>query len=272
MEDVDIQYLDYIICGIVFVILACRRVILRHIFLSNVARDDNYKDTLKRMKELSKQIDFLFHYVMSTIVGFLVVYPIYMSFRDEYFDIYTDKLEFDLGIVKPFYIYQIIFYVHELAWLIVAGREEDNDYVAMLIHHSVSITLLVSTFRTEFILSGMCVLFLHDSVDALLSLTLIGVNAKVDMIATPAFLLFALTFFATRIVLIPYELIRKEINLGTQTWYEIYLHICLWVLTAIQVYWFLTVIIKVLIDTIRGESVRDIRDDKIELKDVKKQL
>jgi hypothetical protein len=210
------------------------------------------------INDACKHFDLTLHYILTFILSFKLIYDNYICLRNVYFDCYTNECDLNDSLVNFIYFYQLIFYSHELLRLLVSNDEE-NDFFVMMIHHITAIILLIFSGRTCLKYSGICILFIHDVVDIILNITMFSVDLEFGLISNITFPILYISFIVSRVILIPIELLRKEIYVGIQVDYEIYLHIFLWLLTILQIYW-TTVLTKVLISEIKGEGVHDVRD------------
>ena len=104
-------------------------------------------------------------------------------------------------------------YIHQLLWTEVSR----SDAIEMIVHHIVTISLIVLSFLSKFMRIGAVILLIHDLADVFLE------SAKVfnyiskpegnrwikDVLVDPLFGVFAVTFFITRLVIYPRNILRS---------------------------------------------------------------
>ena len=88
--------------------------------------------------------------------------PGYIFFeKPKYFDMY--------------YLISVAFVITDLIWLLFV-YETQSDYPLMLLHHSVTISLILFSYLTNLSQIGVIVLFLHDATDILVYVVRIVIN------------------------------------------------------------------------------------------------
>lgn len=110
-------------------------------------------------------------------------------------------------LMKTYYLVELGCYLHQIMWTEV----QRLDALEMIVHHVVTILLLVSSHMQSLQRIGVVILFLHDLADIFLELgKCFNYIAKVQRfhawaqpITDILFVLFAVVFFVTRLVLYP---------------------------------------------------------------------
>jgi len=82
-----------------------------------------------------------------------------------------------------------------------------KDFWAMLVHHLVTLTLLISSWRLETTKYGAVIMLLHDAADPLMELAKCSLYAGFEGAANAFFLLFASTFIYLRDYVYPRHII-----------------------------------------------------------------
>lgn len=178
--------------------------------------------------------------------------------------------------VALYYQLELGAYFHQLLWTEISR----SDALEMLLHHAVTIILVVLSFLTNFTRIGTTILLLHDSADVFLE------SAKVFnyISKTPGsdwskpvcdvlFGTFAVTFFVTRLIFFPrhilYSVIFTAHSLyGFSTPYFIFA-VMLTILQLLHIFWFYLIARMVYQLIFTHHVEKDIRsDDEEELNEV----
>jgi hypothetical protein len=77
----------------------------------------------------------------------------------------------------------------------------------MMIHHIVTIFLIVFSYGANFIRVGSLVLLVHDASDVFLELAKLFNYAKCQTLCDIGFVIFAISFFVCRLILFPCRII-----------------------------------------------------------------
>lgn len=160
-------------------------------------------------------------------------------------------------------------YFHQLLWT----DSNHSDALEMMVHHIVTILLIVTSFLTNFYRVGSCILIIHDVSDVFLE------TAKVfnyssqapsrrwmkPYIVDPIFAFFAVTFFITRLVIYPGYIIRSVLTDGykefTCDWGGCYVYCgLLFVLQFLHIFWF-CLIMRMVYKLATGTMQKDERSD-----------
>ena len=152
-----------------------------------------------------------------------------------------------------------------------------SDALEMIIHHIVTICLLITSFLTNFTRIGGIILFIHDLADIFLETAKVlnytshgkGHGWMKDTIVDGTFAIFAITFFITRLVIYPryvlYSVIVEGLGLFGTDWLGCYVFVGLLIaLQVLHIFWFY-LIAKMIYRLIRGEMKKDERSDDDEI-------
>jgi ceramide synthetase len=145
-----------------------------------------------------------------------------------------------------------------------------KDFLAMLIHHFVTILLLCFSWWTGYMRTGVMILSAMDIVDVLLELAKFFNNLKIDLFANIFFVLLVFGWLGFRLILFPFVIIRSAMfdpvdvhhedgyfTYDLRLWYV--LNGLLSVLAVLQLYWFV-MFIQVVVGLVVTGKVKDVTD------------
>ena len=168
-----------------------------------------------------------------------------------------------------FYNFQIGSYIHQLFWTEVTR----SDALEMIIHHIVTLCLLVCSYLANFTRVGTSIVLIHDSADIFLE------SAKVFNYISKAkdrqwaqrwcdglFGTFAVVFFITRLVLYPrfmiYSVLVESIDVFGANWRGYYwFNGLLIILQILHIFWFYTIARMIFKLVTNGGIEKDERSD-----------
>ena len=108
--------------------------------------------------------------------------------------------------ISLYYHVELGSYMHQLLWTEVNRK----DTIEMMLHHLITISLIVTSYLTNYTRVGASILFLHDLADVFLeSAKLFNYTSKAKghgwakNVCDVLFAIFAITFFITRLVIYP---------------------------------------------------------------------
>jgi ceramide synthetase len=154
--------------------------------------------------------------------------------------------------IKWLYFIECGFYVHSVYATIYMDTKR-KDFLVMLIHHFLTMTLIIVTYATRYQKVGVMVLFVHDITDILLEFTKCNVylrkrNGKFysihEYLSNCFFIIFTLVWFVFRLYWFPlkilytssvvsvYEAVPRGAGLYT------FLNSLMWFLLGLNLYWF----------------------------------
>ncbi|KAI8068472.1 TLC domain-containing protein [Gongronella butleri] len=174
--------------------------------------------------------------------------------------------------MKCYYLMQMAFWFHQLYTIHIEKRRK--DHVAMVTHHFITIALLVSSYVANFTRIGNAVLCCMDLADVLLALAKILKYVGFTTLCDYAFAMFAIAWPVTRhgfFSVIVYATITEPSKYLDMLWepekgkyftpFTQKLYIFLFLsLNFIMVYWF-AMILRVIINVVRGNNAEDTRSD-----------
>ena len=160
-------------------------------------------------------------------------------------------------------------YFHQLFWTEV----NRSDAMEMILHHFITIFLIVGSYVTNYTRVGVSILLLHDMADIFLEIAKVfnytseGKNNKwmKDYLVDPIFGVFAVTFFITRLVLYPRYILYSVLIEGYEVfgceWGGCYYFVLLLVgLQLLHVFWFY-LIARMIFKLMMGTMTKDERSD-----------
>ncbi|ORY94640.1 TLC domain-domain-containing protein [Syncephalastrum racemosum] len=210
-------------------------------------------------------------YTVSWITGMYIIYnsPYWLNtsqFWIDYPHILLPRL------TKYYYLMQISFWFQQL--YTIQMEKPRKDHLAMVSHHFITITLLITSYYSNFTRIGNAVLCCMDLADILLSFAKMLRYLQLTTLCDIAFAAFALAwpitrhgFFTCIIWATAFEP-PKYMNMVwepekgryfTPTTQKIYLGLFV-VLDVIMIYWF-SMIVRVVVRVIRGQNAEDTRSD-----------
>ncbi|KAL7674791.1 hypothetical protein ACOME3_001066 [Neoechinorhynchus agilis] len=176
------------------------------------------------------------------------------------------------------YLIECGFYLHSLYAIIFMPKEETSsqqkDFYPMIIHHLVTVTLMVFSHILKFYKNGLLVLACHDINDVFLEFakTMGALRRRnrrfypmFDHICTGGTIIFVVSWIYTRLYLFPLKVIYSNISgemlSGQQSLPMVkYLNTMLLTILFLDLYWF-TLIVKTVKRRISGKRLEDVRDN-----------
>lgn len=208
-----------------------------------------------------------------------------MLFRD--LDWMSDSRFFWVGwpnqVVTPemlsVYAVYVAFYVHQLIFLFFDTKS--SDFIALLIHHLITLSIVVASWAIGFTRVGSFTMVLHDVSDVFLEVAKCfnysqKKHPKLSTGADVAFVIFATTFFYLRLYIYPTRVVHSALFQGCEhvtcveapwpieacwrTGVAIFFYPLLIGLQLLQVFWGYKVI-GVVTTVIMGKPLEDPRDE-----------
>ena len=170
--------------------------------------------------------------------------------------------------IKFYYQVQIGAYFHQLLWTEVSR----SDAVEMILHHFVTLVLLIGSFCMNFTRIGTFILIIHDSADIFLEfgktlnyIALARKNKILGFICDLFFAAFALTFGFTRLYIFPVRVLYPvfvtcSVYFGYDWSGLIVYKVFLSILQCLHIFWFYLILRMVFIMFSSGH-LEDIRED-----------
>jgi hypothetical protein len=182
--------------------------------------------------------------------------PVILNFDFDLFYINLESQDFE-PFGRFYYLCSLGFWTSCILFLGIETIRK--DFIQMIIHHALTVSLIVLSFVYNFHRFGLLVLLLHDVVDIFLYTAKSLKYKNYQTAADLTFAIFAVTFFLARLVLFPiycilpafYALCRSYE--GTDLILPLLLPIMLTGLYALQVQWWL-LIWKMILKTLASSS------------------
>lgn len=173
------------------------------------------------------------------------------------------------------FLIECSFYVHSLyATLFLDSWRKDS--LVLMVHHIMTVALLVFSWSARYHRPALVTLFLHDSCDPILEFTKCANYLKNqsnnivkfwERTADIGFLTFTVIWFFNRLYLFPLRVVYYSCVYVTENTIYVplgfYLNCLLYLLVLMNIYWF-SLILHVLYKVARGQVLEDIRDFKDE--------
>jgi len=139
-----------------------------------------------------------------------------------------------------------------------------KDFAVMLLHHVATMGLLAWSWLFNFTRWGILVMILHDVSDVVLEASKLCQYMQLEVAKDCGFVIFALTFFVTRLVMFPLYILKPAMFESYPVWGNLVLRYVLiallGVLQLMHVWWF-SIIVKMVVMFARGEMEGDERSD-----------
>eukprot|EP00208_Stichococcus_sp_RCC1054_P000408 CAMPEP_0206138104 /NCGR_PEP_ID=MMETSP1473-20131121/3074_1 /ASSEMBLY_ACC=CAM_ASM_001109 /TAXON_ID=1461547 /ORGANISM="Stichococcus sp, Strain RCC1054" /LENGTH=293 /DNA_ID=CAMNT_0053531433 /DNA_START=347 /DNA_END=1229 /DNA_ORIENTATION=+ len=176
--------------------------------------------------------------------------------------------------VRIVYIVEMGFYIQAIPYL-VFWETRRKDFLESFAHHVATLVLIVYSYWLNLTKVGVVVFWLHDVNDIFMELAKIGRYAGRDLLPNALFVVFLLSWIATRLVMFPGCVIRsvlydaaavaKENGITMHPHYEIFSGFLIFLL-CLHIYW-TWLIMKVLWKVLGGGSADDVREEDDEKED-----
>lgn len=104
-----------------------------------------------------------------------------------------------------YYLIELGFYISAVYMLFTDHKRK--DFTELIVHHMVTLFLMIISFNYNLLRVGSLVLCVHDQVDYFLSMAKIAMYCKKRMLADVLFVFFIIVWIATRLVIYPYVIL-----------------------------------------------------------------
>lgn len=173
----------------------------------------------------------------------------------------------------PFHELSLEVYIHYMAEFGFYGSlifsqffdVKRKDFVVMCIHHHVTVLLLTIAYVANMTRAGAIILLLHDAADIFLELAKMANYAKWQKLCNTFFLLFAVVFIVTRLIIYPIKSVRSVFY---ESWEIIgpfriwgFINLLLVTLQIMHIYWSYLIIRMVFKAFHKGKVSKDDRSD-----------
>jgi len=171
-----------------------------------------------------------------------------------------------------FYSAQLAFYLYTLNSLLFLDVKR-KDFIALFVHHFVTIFLIYFSWHFGYVRVGTITFICMDIVDVFLESAKFSNYVGLHPLPNIFFTLMVFSWMFFRLGLFPYLVVRSSFFEATEvhdqegheyrmsTW--IFFNLLLWILQALQVYWFYYVI-KALVRMVTTGKVEDVTDKQLE--------
>lgn len=183
--------------------------------------------------------------------------------------------------IKFVYFAECGFYFHSV-YATLFMDEKRKDFIVMLIHHALTLVLIIVSYGTSYHKIGLMVLFVHDATDILLEFTKCNVYLKNrggkyysyhDHIANIGFVVFTFAWYLFRLYWFPLKVLY---TCGVVSAHRAYIrgaglyaffNSLLWFLLCLDIYWFYFILLFLYkVATGQLKEIKDTREDEEEEK------
>ncbi|KAJ6662913.1 hypothetical protein lerEdw1_011117 [Lerista edwardsae] len=159
----------------------------------------------KKFQEVCWRLSF---YLFSSIAGFIFLYD-----KPWFHDIWEVWVNYPFQSVLPsqywYYMMEMSFY---WSLLITLGLDtKRKDFKAQILHHFAALALMFFSWSANYIRIGTLVMIVHDTADVWLEAAKLFKYANWERTCNVLFLIFAIVFFITRIILFPFWILRATV-------------------------------------------------------------
>lgn len=216
--------------------------------------------TLQKFSETGWRFTF---YLTSFIYGVYVLYDqeciwntvaCWSDFPDSHF--MTTKLYW-------YYLIELAFYTSTTATQFFDVKRK--DFWEMFIHHIATILLLAGSYVMNFTKMGSFIIIVHDSADFYLEFAKMSKYAELKQTTNIAFTLFAIAFFLSRMMVLPFWILPAVWSGGVSMFLPFSIIHCLFpfllTLQLLHFYWGYHVAGGVYSSIVKGKIERDTRSD-----------
>jgi len=141
--------------------------------------------------------------------------------------------------VKFYYTFCLSFYLYSFVWLFF--EEKKKDFVAMLLHHLVTIVTVALSGYIQHYRVGIVIMLLFDACDVALEFAKLFAKCKEDFLSFCSFVIFLVLWIRNRLYYFPIYIIPSIVNAEVLSNHEIPYHklhvLIVIVLFALNVYW-----------------------------------
>lgn len=197
---------------------------------------------------------FLVYLMLWSYCAYLLLYSGKYNYFTEPYSIWDD---WSLGMSVPgditlLYFVECGFYLHSIYATIYMDAWR-KDSIVMLIHHVLTMTLILFSYATRYQKIGLNVLFVHDITDILLEFTKLNVYVKNrdkkfyplhEHISNIGFAAFAIAWFIFRLYWFPLKILYSSGVVAVHRAFfkgaglYTFFNVLLWILLMLDIYWF----------------------------------
>jgi len=169
----------------------------------------------------------------------------------------------------------VLYYTVQLSWYIytqithMTFDVKRKDYYPMLIHHFVTIILIIASWIQGYVRMGMVIFVSMDLVDVFLEMAKFFNYLRFDLVANVSFMMLVLSWIGFRLMMFPLVVIRSVLydvldvhtaegyDYSITTW-RIFMTLLI-ILLILQIYWF-GMVMKALLKMLSTGKVCDVTD------------
>ncbi|XP_020833857.1 ceramide synthase 4-like [Phascolarctos cinereus] len=161
------------------------------------------------------------------------------------------------------YLLELSFYLSLLLTLSLDVKRK--DFKEQVVHHFVTITLILFSYSANFVCIGALVLLLHDVSDIFMEACKMLIYAQWSQARDIMFILFALVFFISRLILFPIKVLYTT-SYTFLTNYQVFFgyyfaNALLMILQGLNVFWFFLIFRMFYKFLSEGQVKNDVRSD-----------
>ncbi|KAE8631314.1 hypothetical protein XENTR_v10001148 [Xenopus tropicalis] len=162
-----------------------------------------------------------------------------------------------------YYIMELGFYSSLL--LTISFDVKRKDLKEQIVHHLATIFLIIFSYCANYIRAGSLVMLLHDTADYILELAKMFNYSKWKRVCDVLFIIFAVVFIVTRLVLLPTRVIYSTYYFSMEIFQPFFgyyfFNVLLMVLQILHVFWAYLILRMVYRFTFVGTVENDVRSD-----------
>ena len=246
--DADPKILLPAIPGSIFIIITRKYLVNKFKIIADkiVRKDKGWTDRDVKIEKCATQIYKTLTYITLSIIGYVLLkdedyYPRSLGGHGDIEQMWVD-LPYQKQ-SKNIYLYYIIALSYHLHSLIdqfkYYGKPSFGD---MMLHHIITIGLILFSFFNNYVRIGTLVLYLHDISDICGSLSKITLHSKYDVITIISYCGLLLTWIYFRLFVYPFQVIKSALKQVPYPHHEKnkFLIFLMASLVVLHVYWFIT--------------------------------
>lgn len=133
------------------------------------------------------------------------------------FDVETYAYTYFSDHIKNHYLMELSYYISGFFFLFCESKM--SDFYQMLIHHIITVFLLVFSMKLNFLRYGILLMILHDFSDPIMEMAKVVFYLEYQTFADILFIIFANVFYLLRLVIYPYIIYKDTLLLITYIGY-----------------------------------------------------
>lgn len=233
----------------------------------NPSDEENFNLGHVYKKKLAMNLFKLFYYSGTVIIGHFILkdmcfFPKELLGNGNMLEMFKDGVPGYLFFDKPLYFNELYltglaFVITDLIWLLFI-YERQSDFYLMLLHHSITISLVLFSYLTNLSQVGIIVFYLHDASDIFVYITRIVINTDYrDCIKLTPCALLLLSFIVFRVFVFGKLIIYVALYMNDWNPYTMILWSFKCILLMMNVFWIIQIIRRFLV--LRIEDVGKVK-------------